>query len=115
MYKLTNYFKLISDETRLRIMVLLYNRELCVCQLTAITGVSQPNISKHLARLRDLGFVKDEKIEQYTFYSLSLKEDIYKEILEKIIMNINDFPILKDDLEKSKAVKNFIEIMNSKK
>ncbi len=62
MDKLLNYFKLLSDETRLRIMVLLYHGgEFCVCQITGITGISQPNVSKHLARLRDMGLVKDEK------------------------------------------------------
>lgn len=61
MDKLLNYFKLLSDETRLRIMVLLYHGEFCVCQITGITDISQPNVSKHLARLRDMGLVKDEK------------------------------------------------------
>ena len=58
MNKLLNYFKVLSDETRLRIMVLLFHNELCVCQLTGITGISQPNVSKHLAKLRDIGISK---------------------------------------------------------
>ncbi len=67
MDKLINYFKLLSDETRLRIMVLLYHNEFCVCQMTGITGISQPNVSKHLARLRDMGLVKDEKKNNIPF------------------------------------------------
>ena len=39
-------------------MVLLFHNELCVCQLTGITGISQPNVSKHLAKLRDIGISK---------------------------------------------------------
>ncbi|NMB06808.1 MAG: winged helix-turn-helix transcriptional regulator [Tissierellia bacterium] len=112
MDKLLNYFKLLSDETRLRIMVLLYHNEFCVCQLTGITGVSQPNVSKHLARLRDMGLVKDEKKEQYTFYSLNMEDKLFEEILEKIVDNIEEYPVLKSDLEKSKAAAKYIELAN---
>lgn len=110
MDKLTNYFKLLSDETRLRIMVLLFHNEFCVCQLTGITGISQPNISKHLARLRDMGFIKDERKEKYTFYSLSLKEKLFENILEDIVNNVEEYPILRLDIEKSKAAARYIEL-----
>ncbi len=110
MEKLTNYFKLLSDDTRLRIMVLLYHNEFCVCQITGITGLSQPNVSKHLAKLRDTGLVKDERKEQYTFYSLDLKDELFEEIIEKIVLNIKDYPILKSDIEKSKVAGQFINL-----
>jgi ArsR family transcriptional regulator len=114
MEKLTNYFKLLSDDTRLRIMVLLYHRKLCVCQLCGITGASQPNISKHLGRLRDAGLVKDEREEQYIFYSLNIEDKLFEDILENIVNNIEDYPILKKDLEKSKAAAKYIELANKK-
>ena len=101
MNKLLNYFKVLSDETRLRIMVLLFHNELCVCQLTGITGISQPNVSKHLAKLRDLGLVKDERKEQYTFYSLNIEDQLLEDILGNIVDNIETYPILKLDIEKS--------------
>lgn len=115
MYKLTNYFKLLSDETRLRIMVLLFHNEFCVCQITGITGISQPNVSKHLARLRDMGLVKDERKEQYTFYSLNIEEKLFEDILEKIVSNVKDYPILKSDIEKSKAAAKYIELTGMSK
>ncbi|NLJ97871.1 MAG: winged helix-turn-helix transcriptional regulator [Tissierellia bacterium] len=114
MEKLINYFKLLSDETRLRIMVLLFHNEFCVCQITGITGISQPNVSKHLARLRDMGLVKDERKEQYIFYSLNIKDKIFEDILEKIVDNIEDYPILRLDIEKSKGAARYIELMNMK-
>ncbi len=115
MEKLINYFKLLSDETRLRIMVLLYYNEFCVCQITGITGISQPNISKHLARLRDMGLVKDEKREQYTFYSLNIEDKLFEDILGKIVSNVKDYPVLKSDIEKSKAAAKYIELTNKNK
>ena len=115
MDKLLNYFKLLSDETRLRIMVLLYHNEFCVCQITGITGISQPNVSKHLARLRDMGLVKDEKKEQYTFYSLNMEDKLFEEILSKIVDSVEEYPILKSDIEKSKAAAKYIELVNMRK
>ena len=115
MDQLTNYFKLLSDETRLRIMVLLYHNEFCVCQITGITGISQPNVSKHLARLRDMGLVKDEKNEQYTFYSLNIENKLFVDILEKIVSNVENYPVLKSDIEKSKAAAKYIELASMNK
>ena len=112
MNKLLNYFKLLSDETRLRIMVLLFHNELCVCQLTGITGISQPNVSKHLAKVRDIGLVKDERKEQYTFYSLNIEEQLLEDILKKIVDNIESYPTLKLDIEKSKAAAIYIELIS---
>ena len=114
MEKLIDYFKLLSDETRLRIMVLLYHDNFCVCQLTGITGVSQPNISKHLGRLRDMGLVKDERKEQYTFYSLNIEDELFEDILKSIVKNIQSYPILRLDVEKSKAAEKYIELLNMK-
>lgn len=115
MTNLLNYFKLLSDETRLRIMVLLYHKEFCVCQLTGITGIPQPNVSKHLGRLRDMGIVKDTRKELYTFYSLNMDNELFKGILEDIVENISDYPTLKLDREKSKAAEKYIELANMKK
>ncbi|WP_313755864.1 metalloregulator ArsR/SmtB family transcription factor [Tissierella sp.] len=115
MDKLLNYFKLLSDETRLRIMVLLFHNEFCVCQICGITGISQPNVSKHLARLRDIGLVKDKRKEQYTFYSLNIEDRLLENILQEIVDNIGEYPILKLDIEKSKAAAKYIELTNMNK
>lgn len=102
MYKLTDLFKVLSDETRLRILILLYNRELCVCQLQGILEEeSQPKISKHLGKLRDMGFVKDERKEKFIYYYLN-NNQMLKDILKDIIENSNEYEVIKDDLERLK-------------
>lgn len=115
MNKLTKFFKILSDETRLRIMVLLYHRDLCVCQICGITGISQPNVSKHLGKLRDMELVKDERKDVYTVYSLNIQDRLYMSILKDIVKNIDDFPTLKSDIEKSEIAEKFLELMKSKK
>lgn len=114
MRELLNFLKLISEETRLRILVLLFEGDLCVCQLTGITNISQPNISKHLARLRDAGLVVDEKRDLYTFYSLNLENPLYQNILNDIYKNLPDYPTLAMDNKKRKAANSYIEIMERK-
>lgn len=104
-----NFFKLLSDETRLRIMVLLYHQELCVCELCGIMDISQPNVSKHLAKIRDMGFVKDKRKEQYVFYSLNIEDEIFNYILRNIVDNVENYPALKRDIEKSKDAEKYLE------
>lgn len=77
-------FKLLSDETRLRILMLLKEEPLCVCQLSGILNISQPKISKNLSKMRDLGIVQDTRKEKYVWYSLIEKESFLLSILTEI-------------------------------
>ncbi|ENW02129.1 hypothetical protein F938_00240 [Acinetobacter bereziniae LMG 1003 = CIP 70.12] len=57
-----NFFKCLSDETRLNIVTLIVeNKELCVCDLTEKLQLSQPKISRHLALLRASGLLQDRR------------------------------------------------------
>ncbi len=94
MDKLINVFKILSDETRLRIIILLAGEEFCVCQLSGILGVSQPNVSKHLSKLRDVGFVSIERKEKFIFYRLVKENLILTSIAHDILSNIHEFPQL---------------------
>lgn len=65
-------FSLLSDETRLRCLILLRKeKELCVCELNQILGSIQPKISRHLALMRQSGLVLDERRGQWVYYSLN--------------------------------------------
>jgi DNA-binding transcriptional ArsR family regulator len=64
-------FRILGDETRLRCLALLAgHRELCVCELTRVLGVSQPKISRHLATLRESGLVSDRRVGVWVYYRL---------------------------------------------
>ncbi|MDH4223684.1 MAG: metalloregulator ArsR/SmtB family transcription factor, partial [candidate division Zixibacteria bacterium] len=65
-----NVIKALGDETRLRILKLLMNRELCVCELEAALNLPQSKISRHLMVLRSNGLVNDRRKGQWIFYSL---------------------------------------------
>lgn len=100
MNDLLNIFKILSDETRLRIISALYHQDLCVCQLTGILQLSQPKVSKNLAKLKDLNLVKDERKEKFVFYSLLLDDENFKKIVEVIISDMENHPQLKSDKER---------------
>jgi ArsR family transcriptional regulator len=65
-------FKILSDETRLGIVLLLKQLgELCVCDLCTGLEKSQPKISRHLAMLRECGLLLDRKQGKWVHYRLS--------------------------------------------
>jgi ArsR family transcriptional regulator len=67
----TEFFKQLSDETRLRcLLLMLAEEELCVCELTHALDLSQPKISRHLAHLRQSGIVQDRRQGQWIHYRL---------------------------------------------
>lgn len=69
-----NFFKCLSDETRLNIVTLIAeNKELCVCDLIEKLQLSQPKISRHLALLRASGLLQDRRQGQWVYYSINPK------------------------------------------
>lgn len=114
MDRLLNTFKVLSDETRIRILVLLHHKKLCVCELCGVLGESQPKISKHLAKLRDMGFIKDERQNQFIFYYLNRDSKVLNNILKDIIENAEDYPELSKDLEQLQNAEEYLEKCETK-
>ncbi len=80
MNELTTIFKALSDETRLRIIKLLEQGELCVCDITAALDMVQPKVSFHLNALKEAGFITDRKQGKWIHYSLNEK-DLFRRML----------------------------------
>lgn len=108
MDKLTDFFKMLSDETRVRILVLLYHKKLCVCEICGVMEETQPKISKHLAKLRDMGFVKDERKEQFIYYYLNFDNKLFEGVIKDIVENIEEYETLKKDVEKVATAEEFL-------
>lgn len=67
----TEFFKCLSDTTRLDILLLIVKQgERCVCDLTATLDLSQPKISRHLALLRSTQILQDRRQGQWIYYRL---------------------------------------------
>jgi len=80
MNELVTIFKALSDETRLRTIKLLEQGELCVCDITAALGMSQPKVSFHLSTLKEASLIKDRKQGKWIHYSLNEK-DLFRRML----------------------------------
>lgn len=75
MNDLLDILKALSDVTRLRIINLLYVREMCVCDIMESLGITQTKASRHLAYLKNTGLVSDRKQAQWVYYSLAKKDE----------------------------------------
>lgn len=71
MRELEQYFKALSDANRMRILNLLLHGELCVCDIQFVLSSSQPNVSRHLAYLKNSGLVLDRRDGLRIFYRLA--------------------------------------------
>jgi ArsR family transcriptional regulator len=71
--ELLKTLKALSDTQRLRILKMLEVRPLCVCEITDVLGLAQSTVSKHLAILRDVELILDEKDGKWVNYSLNVK------------------------------------------
>lgn len=83
MRSLIRAYKGLSDETRLRILNLLMERECCVCEVMQALGISQPRASRNLRMLYEAGFLKLERNGLWSVYSLD-REGMEQHLLELV-------------------------------
>jgi ArsR family transcriptional regulator len=81
MRELEQYFKALADSTRLRILNLLLQGELCVCDIQYVLDISQPTASRHLAYLKNSGMVLDNRDGYRIFYRLADRDHHLKKLL----------------------------------
>lgn len=93
-------FTALADETRLRILNLLNEGELCVCDIIKVLKEPQSKISRHLAYLRQAGLVEGRKDGLWMHYSLSKPAaKLYGMLLKAVCCCSSEFDELKKDLK----------------
>lgn len=95
------YFKALADETRLRIMALLLcSGELCVCDITATLQLPQSTVSRHLAYLKNAGWVTDRREGVWMIYAISA-DNRMKTILAGVLKELlTELPAVAADIKK---------------
>ncbi|WP_135550240.1 ArsR/SmtB family transcription factor [Paenibacillus cymbidii] len=84
-YNMAETFKLLGDKSRLTILALLREKDMCVCDIVDILEMSQPSISQHLRKLKDAGLVRESRKGQWIYYSLTIDDaPIVKDVLKHI-------------------------------
>lgn len=103
---LLQIMKALGDETRLRILNLLINGELCVCELEHLLDINQSNASRHLNKLTMAGLITFEKRALYVYYKID--EELYEEFpifAEFLNRELSILKKCKSDLDRLKDYK----------
>jgi ArsR family transcriptional regulator len=101
MEQLAQFFKALSEETRLRIMMLLTQGELCVCDLMFVLDEPQSKVSRHLAYLKHSGLTNSKRAGVWIHYWLKESVDnVYRTHLDFLKRQLSHLPQFRMDREK---------------
>ena len=97
--------KAMADPMRIRILKLLQQKSMCVCELTAVLGIQQSSVSHHLKVLKDAGFVDDIRSGPWIDYEVARKDyNAYVPELKKLLKEwLRDDSQIADDREKARG------------
>jgi ArsR family transcriptional regulator len=92
-------FKALSDETRLRILNLLMERECCVCEVMQALQISQARASRNLGALYDAGFLKLRREGLWALYSLDMEalKDFYPNLVDAVKQSLQGNEMARQD------------------
>jgi ArsR family transcriptional regulator len=88
LYDLAEFFKVFGDSTRIRIICALFESEMCVCDLSALLGVSQSAVSHQLRTLKSARLVRYRKDGKVVYYSLD--DEHIKHIFDEGLSHITE-------------------------
>ena len=99
-------FKALSDKNRLRIVKMLEEKPMCVCEITAVLKLAPSTVSKHLSLLHGAELIEDRKDGKWVNYSLSRKSQIpfVSEVLKLLRRSLKDDSAVLTDMKKAAKV-----------
>jgi ArsR family transcriptional regulator len=98
---LDQLFRALADSTRLRLIHLMSEQEICVCYFIEVIGAPQPKISRHLAYLRRTGLVAARREGKWMHYRLTVPGDLHAAaILKTTLEALKKNPDMQRDCER---------------
>ena len=88
LYDLTELFRIFGDSTRVRILYVLFEAEMCVCDIAMLLGLTQSAVSHQLRALKNARLVKSRRDEKTVFYSLA--DDHVKTIIDQGLEHVSE-------------------------
>ncbi|WP_297870838.1 metalloregulator ArsR/SmtB family transcription factor [uncultured Oscillibacter sp.] len=88
LYDLTELFRIFGDSTRVRILYVLFEAEMCVCDIAQLLGMTQSAISHQLRALKNVRLVKARREGKTVFYSLA--DDHVKTIIDQGLEHVKE-------------------------
>jgi ArsR family transcriptional regulator len=95
-----SFFRALADETRWRIVRLVADRALCVCELADILGMPQSSVSSHVQIIRKAGLLESERVGKWTYFRIHAR---HLPLLEEITRTFPDGREHKADLKRAHA------------
>lgn len=90
--------KALADENRLRIIMMVRNREACVCQIVEVLGNAPSTVSKHLSILKGAGLIDSYKQGRWIYYHLpKQRSEVVDNALNWVIKSLEDSEVIKED------------------
>jgi len=101
----SQHLRLLSDPTRVRLLLLLDREELSVAELAGIMQLAQPRVSTHLSRLKEAGLVTDRRDGVFVYYRIARNgsNKALDELWQLLRNNTRD-PLVQQDLERVQQV-----------
>jgi ArsR family transcriptional regulator len=98
-FSLDVLFRALADTTRLRLLNLIADREICVCYFVEILKTSRPKISRHLAYLRKAGIVASRREGKWMHYRLAIpRDEVAARILRETLKHLREKPEMQRDV-----------------
>jgi ArsR family transcriptional regulator, arsenate/arsenite/antimonite-responsive transcriptional repressor len=95
-----SFFMALADKTRLRLLNLMREEEVCVCFFVDVLGESQPKISRHLAYLRNAGIVKARRDGKWMHYRIVEPKNLMNaKILANVLEGLENQENMRSDYE----------------
>ncbi len=106
MRKKIEIFKVLSEPNRVRILMMLLQKPLCVCEITSVLQLSTATVSSHLSYLRNTGFIEDEKDGKWINYRISqnIIDPIIKSNLDSLPEWFSNEKEIQEDFRKIKNI-----------
>lgn len=105
MRKVKKTFRALGDINRIRILKLLQEDKVCVCELAAVLGIAQPSVSRHLKKLISAGLVAAEQQGYWTSYFIDPAHEAARTVLGFLQVWLGDDSIVRADLGKLEAIR----------
>lgn len=113
MKELEKTLKALANKNRLRIMKMLENKNMCVCEITAVLGIKQPSVTAHLMKLKNAGMIGERQKGLYTEFFI-IRDNPLRDVWKVLSPSLDNEPQIKKDISKSKNIDRY-KICNKKK
>ncbi len=101
MRQISNLYKALSDQNRLRILMMLQEKSLCVCEIVNVLKLANSTVSKHLSILRNTDLIMDEKDGRWVNYRLATSQESkeIEAVMNQLNVQLGDDATVKNDLK----------------